>query len=224
MAITLTYTPSLVVGIALNRSKGDFTARDRLLLNLVRTHLVVAHHSLTRILERNHYVSALETALSDTGRGVIVATASGRVVEASREAQRLLSTHGGVTLTSGTMLPPRIASLVTKPAARAQTLVLEGHGARLYLRYLGGTDNGHCVVAVDARTGNQPPPLAAANLTGREQEILAMLSASKDNSRIAAELGVSVRTVHKHLEHIYAKLDVGDRTSAAARWLSERLA
>jgi hypothetical protein len=67
-AITLAYTPSLVVGIALNRARRDFNSRDRLLLNLIRSHLVVAHRNLSRAVERDRFVSALETGLTDQSR------------------------------------------------------------------------------------------------------------------------------------------------------------
>jgi DNA-binding NarL/FixJ family response regulator len=221
-AITLTYTPSLVVGIALNRARGDFNSHDRLLLNLVRSHLVVAHRNLSRLQERDRFIAALESSLADQSRGVILTSPTGTVIEASDEARRLLASHRGVTLTPGSDLPARIAAIIVGAPSRSEPLVLAGQNGHICFRYLARSDEGHCIIAVDERTWNEPPPLAAANLTAREHGILAMLASSMDNRRIAAELGVSVRTVHKHLEHIYAKLDVGDRTSAAARWFSDQ--
>jgi DNA-binding NarL/FixJ family response regulator len=37
----------------------------------------------------------------------------------------------------------------------------------------------------------------------------------RSNQHVAAELGISDRTVGKHLEHSFRKLGVGDRSSAA---------
>ncbi|MGH9058515.1 MAG: response regulator transcription factor, partial [Acidimicrobiales bacterium] len=65
-------------------------------------------------------------------------------------------------------------------------------------------------------------PLYAAGLTRREDQILAEIAAGRTNAEIASHIGVSVRTVHKHLEHMYPKLGVHDRTAAATRWLDER--
>ncbi|MHC2160132.1 DNA-binding CsgD family transcriptional regulator [Bradyrhizobium ottawaense] len=46
--------------------------------------------------------------------------------------------------------------------------------------------------------------------------MLAWLSKGKTNRDIAQILGLSPRTVDKHLEQIYAKLGVENRTAAAA--------
>jgi DNA-binding CsgD family transcriptional regulator len=53
-------------------------------------------------------------------------------------------------------------------------------------------------------------------LTQREGEVLSWLSKGKTNRDIAQILGLSPRTVDKHLEQIYAKLGVENRTAAAA--------
>lgn len=53
-------------------------------------------------------------------------------------------------------------------------------------------------------------------LTARESEVLTWLSKGKANKDIAQILGLSPRTVDKHLEQIYAKLGVENRTAATA--------
>lgn len=55
------------------------------------------------------------------------------------------------------------------------------------------------------------------DLTPREREVLAWLAHGKTDAEIAAFLGTSPRTVHKHLEHIYVKLGVETRTAAVMR-------
>jgi DNA-binding response OmpR family regulator len=57
---------------------------------------------------------------------------------------------------------------------------------------------------------------AELGLTSRESEVLTWLSKGKTNRDIAQILGLSPRTVDKHLEQIYAKLGVENRTAAAA--------
>jgi DNA-binding CsgD family transcriptional regulator len=57
-------------------------------------------------------------------------------------------------------------------------------------------------------------------LTAREAEILRWLAAGKSDGQIGAILGTSPRTVQKHLQHLYEKLGVENRTAAAARLLS----
>lgn len=58
--------------------------------------------------------------------------------------------------------------------------------------------------------------LAEAALTPRETEVLAWLAKGKTNRDIADILGMSHRTVNKHLEHIFEKLGVETRAAAAA--------
>jgi DNA-binding NarL/FixJ family response regulator len=54
-------------------------------------------------------------------------------------------------------------------------------------------------------------------ITRREAEVLALVARGQTNAQIAATLFLSVGTVRKHLEHLYAKLGVTTRTQAAAR-------
>jgi len=56
-----------------------------------------------------------------------------------------------------------------------------------------------------------------APLTGRELAVLQLLAEGLIAQAISHRLGVSVRTVHKHLETVYEKLDSHDRLSAVLR-------
>ena len=47
-------------------------------------------------------------------------------------------------------------------------------------------------------------------LSSREAEILQLIAEGKANKEIAAELGISIKTVEKHREHLMAKLDIHD--------------
>jgi len=60
-------------------------------------------------------------------------------------------------------------------------------------------------------------PDAAGALTSREREILSWVARGASNREIATILWLSPGTVRKHLEHVYAKLDVPNRTAAVAR-------
>jgi len=56
-----------------------------------------------------------------------------------------------------------------------------------------------------------------AQLTDREAEVLALVAAGRSNAEIAAELGLSLKTVQNHVSKVLAKLQVRDRTQAAFR-------
>jgi len=71
-----------------------------------------------------------------------------------------------------------------------------------------------------ALTGRTPPKLALdVPLTAREREVLGWVAAGKTDRDVAAIVGISPRTVHKHLQHIYDKLGVETRTAAVMRAL-----
>ena len=53
-------------------------------------------------------------------------------------------------------------------------------------------------------------------MTARESEVLLWVTRGKTNRDIAEIIGVSPRTVNKHLEHVFEKLNVETRTAAAA--------
>ena len=50
----------------------------------------------------------------------------------------------------------------------------------------------------------------AAQLTSREMEVLQLIAEGKANKETATELGIGMKTVEKHREHLMAKLDIHD--------------
>ena len=60
---------------------------------------------------------------------------------------------------------------------------------------------------------------ALSALTQREAEVLRWVAAGKSDAQIGAILGISARTVQKHLQRIYEKLGVENRTAAVNRSL-----
>lgn len=54
----------------------------------------------------------------------------------------------------------------------------------------------------------------APHLTPRERVVLVLLAKGCTAEAMARRLGISPRTVHKHLEHLYRKLGASDRLSA----------
>jgi DNA-binding NarL/FixJ family response regulator len=59
--------------------------------------------------------------------------------------------------------------------------------------------------------------LGIAPLTPRQREILQYVAVGMGNHQIARRLNLSEATVRKHLENIFARLDVTSRTAAVAR-------
>lgn len=89
----------------------------------------------------------------------------------------------------------------------ADTANLELDAARIAYRRLGAApDLARLDGGRDARHG----------LTPREIEVLHLVAAGGTNKAIAAELGLSERTVERHLSNVYDKLGVSSRAAATA--------
>jgi len=66
-----------------------------------------------------------------------------------------------------------------------------------------------------ATAASETPVPGSFHLTPRESDVLMWLGKGKTNRDIAEILGMSPRTVNKHLEHIFVKLGVETRSAAA---------
>ena len=69
----------------------------------------------------------------------------------------------------------------------------------------------------EIRAGAEKRLLAQRHgLTDREAEVLLWISRGEANREISEILGISPRTVNKHLGQVFAKMGVENRASAAA--------
>jgi DNA-binding NarL/FixJ family response regulator len=59
------------------------------------------------------------------------------------------------------------------------------------------------------------PATSSGGLTGREVEVLRLVARGRSNKAIAADLGLSPKTVGHHVQHVYAKAGVSTRAAAA---------
>ncbi len=64
---------------------------------------------------------------------------------------------------------------------------------------------------------------APPSLSPREREVLRLVAAGRSNPEIAVELFIGEATVKTHLQKVFAKLDVDDRTRAVTRAMELRL-
>ncbi len=88
---------------------------------------------------------------------------------------------------------------------------LEFEAARRVFQSLGAAPDVARVEALSRTDGARPDGLSA-----REVDVLRLLAAGKTNRAIASELGISERTVDRHVSNIFAKLDVSSRAAATA--------
>jgi len=68
----------------------------------------------------------------------------------------------------------------------------------------------------------QNDDISSKNLTARELDVLKWVVKGKTNQEIGMELGISQKTVEKHLESVFAKLKVTSRVEAAVLAVQEK--
>jgi len=166
---------------------------------------------------RNANVARLaREAVDIAGMGIVLLDRQGRVSWRSPQAARLLDEAFGPPAA-----PADAAAAWLREAAGAEQLLraLAG-GNRIGARRLGQAEFGETMILLRRMTGD-PAGRADARLphvalTPRETEVLSWLAKGKTNRDIGDILGMSPRTVNKHLEHIFEKLGVETRTAAAA--------
>ena len=224
MAFTVVDRPAaVVVGIAVNRASRDFDERDRERLALLRPHLVGAHR---RVVARQHLdrtLAAVERAADQRDHALVVLDRHRRVRLATAPARRVLGAHVG-PLREGARLPDPLDSWVRaqhrRPAAVDDLLrpygplVLDAGGGCVEVWFVAGDEGDGDALVVAERPA---PPAAGRHLalTSREAEVLRLVAEGRTNAQVARALRVSARTVQKHLEHVFAKLGVDNRTAAA---------
>jgi DNA-binding NarL/FixJ family response regulator len=186
---------------------------------------IVVEEMLARI--RVHLANARMTqsaraALDVSGRYLLAVNSSGALLWATPQAQRLLSD----TLADAAdnfVLPepmPQWLEQAQKGKAGAKTATVASFpgSEQLRLQFMGKLGPNEFLLRLAKDTsGDMPAEFSSElGLTTREGEVLSWLSKGKTNRDIAQILGLSPRTVDKHLEQIYAKLGVENRTAAAA--------
>lgn len=102
----------------------------------------------------------------------------------------------------------------------AELAVLEGRLQPIYSE--GGEAAAATILSfLGDRAGRSGRGSTDGRLTAREHEVVALVAEGLTNAGIAQLLGVSVRTVDAHVEHVRTKLGVRSRTQMAV-WASEQ--
>ncbi|PWC78395.1 response regulator transcription factor [Azospirillum sp. TSH64] len=164
---------------------------------------------------------AARAALDATGRFLLATDGEGRLLWCTPQAERLLA---GLPSDAASALAAGLSGLrrTASPGGAAETYTAElpdGEGVRrLEFTYLSPANPDEYLFRLSEPTaGRQEAVLRdALGLTAREAEVLLWIANGKPNRDIGEILGISPRTVNKHLEQVFTKLGVENRASAAA--------
>lgn len=185
---------------------------------------IVVEEMLARIrvhLANARLTQSARAALDVSGRYLLAVNRQGHILWATPQAQKLLS----ATLTAGDndelALPESMTQWLQqvqkgKAGTKAAMASFPGHET-LRLQYMGKLGASEFLLRLAKDAGDTTAEFSVElGLTAREGEVLSWLSKGKTNRDIAQILGLSPRTVDKHLEQIYSKLGVENRTAATA--------
>jgi DNA-binding CsgD family transcriptional regulator len=161
-------------------------------------------------------------ALDASGRYLLAVNGQGKIVWATPQAQKMLSENLASGAGEEFALPEPMLQWIAqmqkgRPKPKSHTASFP-ENEQLQLQYMGklGPNEFLLRLAKDPSADTPVEFSSELGLTTREGEVLSWLSKGKTNRDIAQILGLSPRTVDKHLEQIYAKLGVENRTAAAA--------
>jgi DNA-binding NarL/FixJ family response regulator len=187
---------------------------------------IVIEEMLARIrvhLANARLTQSARAALDVSGRYLLAVSRQGKIMWATPQAQKLLSDNLAAGTDDELALPqPMLEWLeqAQKGKAGSKTTAMASFPdeEQLRLQYMGKLGPNEFLLRLAKDTSaNLPAEFSSElGLTTREGEVLSWLSKGKTNRDIAQILGLSPRTVDKHLEQIYAKLGVENRTAAAA--------
>ncbi|RTL90636.1 response regulator transcription factor [Xanthobacter autotrophicus] len=179
---------------------------------------------------RVHLANARQThsaraALDAAGRYLLSANRAGRVLWSTPQATALLTAISISPAGDSFTLPEPVRRWLEGRKAEgaavepeAIEVVIEGSARRLKLSYVGQIGPEELLLRIVEDSGIPPEQVLKTKLglTLRESEVLVWLARGKANRDIGEILGLSPRTVNKHLEQIYAKIGVENRAAATA--------
>ncbi|HEX3839220.1 MAG TPA: LuxR C-terminal-related transcriptional regulator [Acidimicrobiales bacterium] len=220
VAVGLTAKAPLIIAFALNRKRIDFTDVELSLLDMLRPHLIQGYRNVQAVAA----LRSIDGALAEVGKAVIVLGTHGVAGDAPPWALQVIEEHFGDR--SGAALPEPVWTWVEEERQsgfgdgqprihRPLTSIIGDR--QLVVRFVPGVPGRADVLVLDEREPQRgSADLRRLGLTAREADLLWLLTRGEATVEIAAQLGVTVGTVNKHLQNIFRKLGVTSRTGAVA--------
>jgi DNA-binding NarL/FixJ family response regulator len=189
---------------------------------------IVPGEMLARIrvhLANARMAHSARTALDAFGRFLLATSRAGRVLWYTPQAAKLLGLAFADFNREDYVLPPDVqvwlqSAAAASPGSEPASISLSARkpSAGIRLIYIGqiGPDEYLLRLLEGDLDDDRVVLRQKLTVTEREAEVLLWIARGKSNRDIAEILHLSPRTVNKHLEQIYTKLGVENRTSAAA--------
>jgi DNA-binding CsgD family transcriptional regulator len=208
MAVTIRLSTSHVIAFALSRKEYDYSERDRSILELLRPHLVVAFNTLELIEGQAAALDGTELALNELSSATLIVDLHGHILFHTGPGREWV----GATKTR--QLPKKIFDWLDRcfMTGARDSLSWFSDAGEFEIRAVPMTSSERRLLVL-TRKGSD----AADGLSRRQREVARWIREGKTNQEIAAIMGISPRTVQKHVEHIFEKLGVETRVAIATK-------
>ena len=217
----LSISEDLFVSCSANTGKKDFSDRTKLMSTLLAPHLV-------NTIRNAYAYERLNSALETEECGIIAVNSKGKAVFVSEFAKQLLEKYFASEKRETGSLPETLHNWLKEVNSMFKTsefalppdpLKIENKKGELTVRFMCNNKTREKNLLLEEKRFVNPKTFEQLNLTRREAEIMFWITKGKSDDLIANLCGISTRTVHKHVENIYTKLGVENRTSAILRAL-----
>ncbi len=213
----------LTITVSRHQERREFHETNRTIFNVLRPHLKQALENALAVTQMQNQLTAMNHVLEEERQALLSVTKEGGIRFVTPCAQRLLKQYGLQTRSDSNRLPIRLRDWLThhhRQLGRSddvvpelQPLLIQGEFGCLTVRLI-VKDGQYLLILQECRTASGAD-FVALGLSTRESEVLGWVARGKTNPEIGQILGISRRTVQKHLERIYIKLGVENRTAAA---------
>lgn len=168
-------------------------------------------------LNNARIANSAQEALDSTGQHLLTVDDRGKLHWATPQTHALLARARADERWQTEQLAPQLQRWLQHHPDNNTQLTLQQLDYPLSVKFLQPKDDGtHLLKLLDGRRASGAAMLKEQlKLTERESEVLYWIANGKTNREAAQILDVSPRTVNKHLEQIFPKLGVENRTAAA---------
>lgn len=173
-------------------------------------------------IKKAKQLNAAKDLLDSNGISTFAINLNGSFLWSTPNATKVLE-HSGFNKISLVNELPMFFKAWLKKAQVGDDVVIQNSKPKLKVKLENEKDDTFIfTILKDAVKVNENEILAKAfSLTDRESEVLYWVTQGKSNKDLALILGISPRTVNKHLESVFEKMYVENRTSAANMALKE---
>jgi DNA-binding NarL/FixJ family response regulator len=219
------------LSIGFHRDRRSFTERDLSILTILLPHLKVAYRNSQEYTKFQRQLASHSQAFDRLK--AIVLTVSGEVKLISTAAGNLLDRYFEGEWSNSNQLPDALNSWIKEQLRLQQSEIISpvqpwqitknGHKLKIDLLCDFSAEQHLLICSEQPGKFSVVEQFRSIGLSKREAEVLALVAVGKTNPQISQDLAISVKTVKKHLEHVFSKLNATSRNDAVKKALQKTL-